>query len=260
MFTILAITIFIFGVCIGSFMNVLINRLAAGEKITGRSKCPKCNNQLKWYDLIPIFSFLFLKGKCRNCKEKISLQYMLVESITGILLLSIFLIQFRNGLNLDTRNILILIRNIVFITTFISIFVYDIKYMEIPDEIVIPGSLMVLALNFFISNNFDTFLVGGIVGFVFFLLQFIVSKGNWIGGGDMRIGFLIGVSFGNIYYVFLTIFLGYIFGSIYSIPLLYKKYIKKQKDISSVIPLGPFLSVSSMIILFILMSNIIKLL
>lgn len=258
MFIILIITIFFFGISIGSFLNVLINRLADHEKITGRSKCPKCGKQLKWYDLIPILSFILLKGKCRYCKSKISIQYILVESITGILITLIFLIQFRNGLILTTNSILIFIRNIIFLITFISIFVYDLKYMEIPDEIVIPGSLLILVLNFFISNNFNTFIIGGIVGLVFFLLQFIASKGAWIGGGDIRIGFLIGVSFGNIYYVFLAILLGYVFGSIYSTPLLIKKYIKKQKDINSMVPLGPFLSLSSIIILFLLMLNIIK--
>lgn len=253
---ILIITVFVLGISLGSFLNVVVDRLANHEKINGRSKCPQCGNQLKWYDLIPIFSFLFLHGKCRSCKKKISRQYIIIESITGILITLIFFIQFRNGINFNLRNILMFIRNIIYIFTFISIFLYDLKYMEVPDEIVIPGSFLILILNCLIAKDIWTFIFGGILGLIFFLIQFIVSKGKWVGGGDIRIGFLIGVSIGNIYQVFLTIILGYIIGSIYSIPLLIKKYIKKEKDISSVIPLGPFLSVSSMAMLFILTANI----
>ncbi|HOC96422.1 MAG TPA: prepilin peptidase [bacterium] len=252
---ILIITIFLFGISIGSFLNVIVDRLANHEKITGRSKCSQCGNQLKWYDLIPIFSFLFLHGKCRYCKKKISRQYIIIESITGILITLVFLIQFRNGIIFNLRNILMFIRNIILILTSISIFLSDIKYMEIIDEIVIPGSFLILILNCIISKTIGVFLIGGIVGLIFFLLQFVASKEGWVGGGDIRIGFLIGVSFGNIYQVFLVIIFGYILGLIYSIPLLIKKYIKKQKDISSIIPLGPFLSISSIIMLFILTSN-----
>lgn len=259
MFIIFIITIFILGVSIGSFLNVLINRLAEQKNITGRSICPKCNKQLRWYDLIPIFSFIFLKGKCRYCKNKISIQYILVESITGILMVLVAFLQFNNNFIFDNRNILILVRNIIFIIAFISIFVYDIKYMEIPDEIVIPSSVLIFILNFIISKDITTFLIGGCAGLLFFLLQFVFSKGAWIGGGDIRIGFLVGVSFGNIYYVFFVIFFGYILGSIYSIPLLIQKYSKKNKNIDNKVPLGPFLSLSSILTLIAIMLKLIKL-
>jgi len=251
MFYILAITVFLLGLSIGSFLNVLINRLKNKKSILGRSECENCNHQLALLDLIPIFSFLFLKGKCRYCNKKISLQYIFVELITGILFVFAFISQFYLSKSFSSLDILVFIRNIFFIISFISIFVYDIKYMEVPDEIVILCSIIIFILNVLITNNLQLFLLGGGAGALFFLAQFFISKGKWIGGGDIRIGLLIGVSFGNIYSIFLTILFGYILGSIYSIPLLVKKYISKE-DINSMIPLGPFLSVASIIMLFII--------
>ena len=85
------IAIFIFGILIGSFLNVCIYRIPKHETVVyGRSHCMNCNNEIKWYDLIPILSFLFLRGKCRYCKEKLSLQYPLIEFITGMIFLALY--------------------------------------------------------------------------------------------------------------------------------------------------------------------------
>ena len=163
-----------------------------------------------------------------------------------------FLFHFSNLDNVNYINILSFIKNIILSILCVVIFVYDIKYMEIPDEIVIPGALIILIINTIITKNITIFLIGGVVGILFFLIQYLGSKGTWVGGGDSRIGFLIGVSFGNIYYVFFVIFIGYLLGSIYSVPLLIRKYVQKEKNINSVIPLGPFLSLSMIISLFLL--------
>lgn len=253
MFIIFTVTIFLLGISIGSFFNLIIDRLKTKEKISGRSKCDKCGHSLGFFDLFPLLSYIFLGGKCRYCKKRISIQYLLIELSVGLLFLLCFLTQFRNVEILNTitlRSILTFIRNIVVVIACVSIFVYDVRYMEIPDEIVIPSSIIILLLNIFITKNYEIFLIGSVVGFFFFFSQFFISKGKWVGGGDMRIGFLIGALFGSVEYVFVTIFLGYLLGAIYSIPLIIKKYIKKDKKIDNVVPLGPFLSISIILVLF----------
>ena len=255
MFIIFAITIFLLGVSIGSFFNLIIDRLKRKEKITGRSKCEKCHHALNFFDLFPVLSYVFLGGKCRYCKKRIGIQYLLIELSVGLLFLVCFLTQFRDVENLAVitfSQILIFVRNLIVVTTCVSIFVYDIRYMEIPDEIVIPSSIIVLLINIFLTRNYQVFLIGSVVGLFFFFSQFYLSKGKWIGGGDMRIGFLIGAIFGSLEYVFITIFLGYILGAIYSLPILFKKYVGKNKNVDNVVPLGPFLSVSILLVLFIL--------
>jgi prepilin signal peptidase PulO-like enzyme (type II secretory pathway) len=121
--------------------------------------------------------------------------------------------------------------------------------MEIPDEVSIPAAVIVFAINVIVSKNLETFLFGGTIGALFFLVQFIISKGNWIGGGDIRLGLLMGVLFGP-YGVIVAIFLSYMTGALYSLPLLFKKYFNKKEDINSALPLAPFLVIGSLIVLF----------
>ena len=180
MFIIFTVTIFLLGISIGSFFNLIIDRLKTKEKISGRSKCDKCGHALGFFDLFPLLSYIFLGGKCRYCKKRISIQYLLIELSVGLLFLLCFLTQFRNVEILNTitlRSILTFIRNIVVVIACVSIFVYDVRYMEIPDEIVIPSSIIILLLNIFITKNYEIFLIGSVVGFFFFFSQFFISKG-----------------------------------------------------------------------------------
>jgi prepilin signal peptidase PulO-like enzyme (type II secretory pathway) len=127
----------------------------------------------------------------------------------------------------------------------IFIFIYDLKYYLILDIITLPACLIVFILNLFLGFNLVNLLISGIIGGSFFLLQFLVSKGKWIGGGDIRLGLLIGVSLAWPMSIF-AIFLAYILGSIIAIPLL----ISKKKKLKSEIPLGVFLSTATIITLF----------
>lgn len=243
------IIIALFGLAFGSFFNVVIYRLRDKKSLLGRSSCPKCNHELKALDLIPVFSFLFLGGKCRYCKEKISWQYFIVELTTSLLFISAFVLNYF----FKEFNWMLLVRDLIVVSAFIIIFVYDVRYMEIPDEVSIPASILILILNILVTKNFELFLLGGTIGACFFLIQFIVSKGLWIGGGDIRLGLLIGVLFGP-YYAIIAIFLSYLIGTIYSFPILINKYFNKNKENINqnlnTVPMAPFLVIGSIIVLF----------
>jgi len=235
----LFIFIFFFGASIGSFLNCIIYRLPERKKIfLDRSICPKCFHQLSFLDLIPIFSFLFLAGRCRYCRKKISWQYPLVELITGLLFLFSFV-------KLSSQFSIILLRDFIFISVMIFVFVYDLKYMLIEDVVVVPSIIIIFFLNFLILKSLAPIFLGGIISLSFFLVQYILTKKEGLGEGDLRLGFLIGIMFGWPK-ILLTIFTSYFIGAIIALILL----IIKKKKLYSKIPLGPFLAIGSLITLF----------
>jgi len=236
------IFIFIFGLIIGSFLNCLIYRLHKNKSMMGRSFCPKCKKQISWYDNIPILSFLFLNGKCRYCKQKISWQYLLVEFITGILFVIAFIIEFSVFQN---QNILMLFRSWFIISVMIVVFIYDLKWYLILDIVTLPASLFILILNLYLGMNWQNILISVIIGIGFFLIQFLISRGKWIGGGDIRLGMLMGLSLGWPM-ILVAIILAYFIGSIVGILLI----LFKKKKLGSKIPLGIFLSTATVITLF----------
>lgn len=236
--------IFIFGLIIGSFLNCLIWRLQTGETFfKSRSYCPHCQQKLAFLDLIPLLSFLILKGKCRYCSQKISWQYPLVEIFTGILFVLIlnnflFPINFQNSL---TTIYLLLITSFLII-----IFVWDLKHYIIPDKIVYPAIIITFFYNFlntkyFIFNAFLTALFTA----VFFLLIVLISGGRWMGMGDVKLAFLIGLflAFPNI---LVALFLAFFSGAIIGLGLV----ISGKKKLSSEVPLGPFLVAGTFIAIF----------
>jgi len=254
------ITIFLFGLATGSFLNCLIWRLHKKESMLGRSYCPKCRKMIAWYDNIPLLSFLLLKGKCRHCKKKISWQYPVVELITGILFAIAFIVNIHYPLsNIQTISIihyplsklytfnfiLSTIKLWFVIAVMIVIFIYDLRWYLILDKVTLPACLIVLLLNYFLGFGLWNLLISGIIGSSFFLFQFIISRGKWIGGGDIRLGLLMGFILGWPQ-VILAIFLAYFIGSIAGIGLI----ISKKKHLGSQVPLGIFLSTSTIIILF----------
>lgn len=252
---ILPIFIFLFGLSLGSFLNCVIYRLRQNKSpLYGRSFCPNCRHQLSWFDLIPVFSFIFLKQKCRYCRQKISWQYPLVELSTAVLVIIIYL---KLNWQLPSANFQHLISFLiltVFTCFLIVIFIYDFKYYLIPDKISAPGFIIVFILqiiNFLFSNqnkNIYQFLLylllAGLLGGTFFLIQFIISRGRWIGGGDIRLGLLMGLmlSWPNI---LVGLFLAYTIGSFITLPLV----VLGRKKLKSEIPFGVFLTIGAYIAL-----------
>jgi len=247
---------FIFGLIIGSFLNCLVWRLHTKESMLERSKCPKCGKMIAWYDNIPLLSYIFLLGKCRHCKSHISFQYPAVELITGLLFAIALNFEFRpeySGLNLNSLLILKpdyflivpLLRDYFLISVMIIVFIYDLRWYLILDIVTLPAIAVLVILNLFLGFTWQSLLLGALFGGGFFLFQFVVSRGKWIGGGDIRLGFLMGIALGWPK-IITALMLAYIGGSIISIGLL----AFRKKNWNSQIPFGIFLSVATIATLF----------
>ena len=237
--------IFIFGLFVGSFLNVVIYRLHRGEKfIRGRSKCLFCGHKLYLKDLVPLFSYLLLKGRCRYCQQPFSKQYFLVEFITGIVFSLIFLHLFpqQSFLNFDSLVMFQMMAWWIIASFLIIIFIYDAKYYLILDKVSIPAVFSAFIFNLILGSNILNLLFAGFIAGGFFLLQYSLSKGKWVGGGDIRLGFLMGIILGWPQ-VLTALFISYILGSIICIILL----IARQKQWSDKIPFGTFLSLATIV-------------
>ena len=238
---------FVIGIIVGSFLNVVICRAPEKKSIRGRSCCPACHKKLKPIELVPIFSWLWLKGKCKGCKEKISWQYPIVEFVTGAVF--VFLAWHHQiGAGLDN---IMFWRDIIFAAVLLLIFVIDLRFYLILDVITIPFIVFAFVINFFIystSANYGqviwNLLLAAAIGGLFFAAQYWLSKGKWIGGGDIRMGILMGMMLGWPK-ILAAIFFAYIIGAIISIFLL----MGKKKKMKSEVPFGIFLSVATFIIL-----------
>jgi prepilin signal peptidase PulO-like enzyme (type II secretory pathway) len=245
------IFVFLLGLAVGSFLNCIIYRLEKNESfLKGRSYCPNCHHVLAWQDLIPILSFLILKGKCRYCGKKISLQYPLVELATGILFFSISYSTFQHS-NTPTFQQFIQFLYLSIVSSFlIIIFVYDLKHYLIPDKVIYPAIALTLIFNFkfLIFKQFQIFKYSILSAFgsaAFFLVIFLISRGKWLGFGDVKFGFLMGLFLG-FPKILVALFSAYLIGAIIGIGLV----LAKKKTLKSEVPFGPFLVAGTFIALF----------
>ena len=249
----LYIAFFILGSLWGSFSNVCIYRLPnSGNVAKGRSFCPDCKNKIKWFDNIPFFSYLFLKGKCRQCSKPISFQYFIVELLTAISFVLIFHIY---GVSITT--LLLLILSIFFII----IFFIDLKHFIIPNVLTFP--LMFIGflksfdpnLNQTIFPNYINSLIGGLFGYsIIWLIIFFyknIRKKEGMGLGDAKLMAAIGFWFGWVSIPF-TIFISSVVALIIVVPSL----INQSKKMSSEIPFGPYIIIGC--ILYLIFANQIK--
>ena len=242
---------FILGSIVGSFLNCIIYRIETKQSfLKGRSFCPVCKHRLNFFDLIPIFSFLFLKGKCRYCKTKISLQYPLVEIATGLIFLSVIIYH----LSLITPKLLTasgIIYQLLIACFLIIVFVYDLKHSIIPDKVIFPAIAIAFIYNvyaMFVSNNVSIILnsvSAAMIAAGFFLFIVLISKGKWMGIGDIKLAFLMGLLLGfpNI---LIALFLSFLIGAIIGVGLI----LAKNKNFKSEIPFGPFLVTGTFMALF----------
>jgi len=237
------IIIFLFGLCLGSFVNSWIWRHHENIRVSrGRSICPSCRRQLKWYENVPVLGYIFLHGKCRTCKQGIPKHFVFVELSTALLLV---LTAWYHLNIMDNFNSLLFHRDVFFVGVLLVIFVYDYLYKIILSELVWLG--VVLGLVFNASLNYITvtqMLIGAVVTGGFFYLQYLLSKGKWIGGGDVRMGLMMGVWLGwpNIIVALMT---AYILGAIVGVVLM----LLKKKEMGSEIAFGTFLSVGTFVAL-----------
>jgi leader peptidase (prepilin peptidase) / N-methyltransferase len=233
---------FVFGAAIGSFLNVCIFRLPNQQSIAHPlSQCPHCHHPIRFYDNIPLLSYLILHGRCRDCDEKISLRYPLVEFITGILALLLF------GKFYLTLNFLVFF---VFTAVLIVITFIDFDHQIIPDIITLPGiPIFFLAAVFVVKVPWMEAAIGLLIGGgVLFTIAFVyelITKREGMGGGDIKLLAMIGGFLGwkSLIFVLLT---SSLLGAIVGIAAM---VIKKQ-DMKYAVPFGPFLSVAAVAYLF----------
>jgi len=228
----------IMGCIFGSFYNVVGYRIPNGLSIVKPgSFCPKCNHSLKWYELIPVLSYLFQNGRCKCCKERISIIYPMVEITTGILFaVSYYIFGFSYEL----------ILSLIISSFLVIVIVSDINYLIIPDEVTFFFCILLFLIKLFIEGFTPSIysLASGLL--LFGVMYLIMVLGNFIfkkesmGGGDVKLMFFVGMATGPILGIF-SIFLS----SVIALPLSLLVYIK---DKNNVIPFGPFILIAAFII------------
>lgn len=245
---IVKISVFTFGLIIGSFLNVVIRRLAAGESIVKkRSHCLDCGRILAWFDLIPLVSFAILRGRCRYCRKSINWQYPLVELATALLFLAVFNKFFVESL-LAVGCLWYIIGSLV------AIFVYDWRHYIIPDKILFPaaaaavfwrgyeslaGGADLAAFGRFAPYFFSAIGAGG-----FFLIIILITRGRGMGLGDAKLAFLLGLMLGWPA-ILAALFLAFLSGALIGSALV----LVGRKKMESPIPFGPFLIAAALAIL-----------
>jgi len=256
--------IFLLGLAVGSFLNAVQLRLEKGESaLQGRSYCPHCHHVLAFQDLIPVLSFFWLQGKCRYCSKQISLQYPLVEISTAVIFLTIFNFEFLIFNEFLIPQFLKLLYLFIITSLLIIIFVHDLRHYIIPDKIIYSAIGITLLYRVFelgalhnwdfIRNskleigNFEPLtnaLFAALLAAGFFLIIFLVSRGRWMGFGDVKLVLFMGLFLGwpNI---LVALFLAFLIGAIIGIGLISLK----KKEFKSEIPFGPFLILGTFIAL-----------
>ena len=236
------IIITLLGAVVGSFLNVCIRRIPAGESLVfPASHCPKCNYSIRFYDNIPLISYLALRGRCRNCREGISLQYPLVELLTAILALLLF---WKFGLTLK------FLFSFLFACVLIIITFIDLEHQIIPDVLTLPGIPVfflaaVLAMGVSPLEAVLGVLIGGGILYAIAFGYELITKREGMGGGDIKLLAMLGAFFGwkSLFFILLvSSFLGAIV--VISVMLI------KGKDMKYAVPFGPFLSLAALACIF----------
>ena len=238
------IAVAIFGLIIGSFLNVVILRFDDLKSILKtRSHCVKCKKQIAWYDLFPFFSYLLLRGKCRSCKEKISLQYPLVEIATALVFSLLF---WKFGFSLEFAVLLVISSILMVVLT------YDILHLLIADFLIwsaIGVWIVFLAVSYLflhqplyliLDSLYGAAALGGFLGLIV-----LISWEKWMGIGDIKLGFLLGAIVAWPTVLFST-FAAFALGSIISLALIFSR----KKTMKDMVPFAPFLILGAYVALF----------
>jgi leader peptidase (prepilin peptidase) / N-methyltransferase len=263
----LGLAAFLLGLIVGSFLNVVVLRHKA-KSLSGRSACFSCGTRITWYDLIPLFSWLNLRGRCRACGSRISVQYPLVEFATGALFFVVALLQLP---------ILPTLVALFIVSISIAIAVYDIKHTIIPDSWV---TALILASAFFPFTapilrfeSWQLYLLGAVVTALPLFLLWLVSEGRWMGLGDVKLALAIGFLLGPVAGPY-AIMVAFILGALIMVPLLFfssatwKNWVKGFTPtpiasqlvwgftMKSEVPFGPYLIASNLLVWFALLLRI----
>jgi prepilin signal peptidase PulO-like enzyme (type II secretory pathway) len=236
------------GLAVGSFINVVVFRTKSKTALTGRSRCMKCEEPIAAMDLIPVISFFLLKGRCRKCSQVIEWQYPVIELVMGVLF-GLLYARAALGFGLpsyveSSEWFLLFIRDALMAVFLTIIFVYDFRYYYILDRFTFPAMIIALIMNLWLGAPVVSTLLGGLFIGSFFAFQFLVSKGKWVGGGDVRLGMLMGFLLG-IEQGVVALFLSYVLGAIVGVGLI----LAKKRTLEGQVPFGTFMAVSVIITL-----------
>lgn len=238
------VLVFLVGACIGSLLTCILDRLAAEETwLRGRSRCPTCRTALSVRSLVPIFSWLLQHGRCRTCKKKISWTYPVIEVATGLLFVLAFLM--RGGVPGSWEMAAVLFRDWYLLAVLVVIFVFDLLYGLIVDSVTLPAIVIVAIAALLLGMPWPVLALGIVVGGGFFAFQYVISRGRWIGGGDIRLGALMGAALGW-HRLLVALFFSYVIGAVVAAVLL----VARRKQWSESIPFGTFLSIGTVIALY----------
>ncbi len=245
------ILLFIFGLLIGSFLNVVILRLPAEEDLGGRSHCPRCRHQLSAAELVPVFSYLFLRGRCKNCGQPISFRYPLIELVTGLL----FALAWVSVHPATLAGYIELVKVACVCAVCLVVFMVDLEHFLILDQVIFPAIVLVALLNlgwdlaaghavFNLSSAFSSGLLAAAgAGLAFFAVWYF-SGGTWMGFGDVKLALLLGIILGWPL-IAVNLLLAFFLGAAVSVILLIRgSHLKTQ------VPFGTFLSFACVVTIF----------
>lgn len=250
----------LFGLALGSFVNALVFRLrwqsknsskkkAKSKKYSiahGKSMCPHCKQQLATKDLVPVFSWISLRGKCRYCGRKISRQYPVVELTTAALFVISYIFWPREVVGWEWLQFGVWLAAI---TGFVALIVYDLRYMLLPNRIIFPltgFAVFGVIAQSVVDNSTDPLksaAYGLLVGGGLFYILFQISNGSWIGGGDVKLGLLLGILVGGPGLALVMLFLASFAGTLVTLPFLASGRLSPKTRI----PFGPFLIAGAVI-------------
>jgi prepilin signal peptidase PulO-like enzyme (type II secretory pathway) len=229
---------FLFGICIGSFLNVVIDRFPSGQSIAkGRSSCDFCGKTLRWYELIPVVSWILQFGTCRRCHKKLSIQYPVIEIVTGIGFVFIA--------HVFSHSPIVLFLALVLFSLFFVVGVIDLKYELISDVHTCCIFITTAIFHYFMLHSlsgFVPYLVAGFGASLLFLLFWTFSKGKAMGFGDVELAFVLGFLAGFPAIVY-GLYIAFLTGAILGVILI----VRGNKTLKSHVPFGPFLITGTMI-------------
>ena len=232
----------LFGACIGSFLNVVIHRLPRGQSLVAPpSRCPRCGYWLKWYDNIPIAGWLLLGGRCRECKNRISIQYPIVELITALLFVFVVWLTPPGPL---------LFSRLLFVCLLIPLFAIDLEHQILPNQLTIPGLAAGFLLSFITPLGWKDSVLGVVTGAGFFYLAFYLyylwRRVEGMGFGDLKMLGMIGAFLGW-KAVLMTVFLSSLVGALFGGILM----LVQRKGMDLALPYGTFLAMAAFAAMFV---------
>lgn len=239
---------FLLGLCLGSFAYAMTLRMFDGRDwVNGRSECENCKHVLAWYDLFPLFSWLSTVGKCRYCNKKLGSSYVYAELMGGLLLALSYLFW---PYGFSIWGIMQFIVWSIIITCLLSLIIFDLKWFILPDKIVVFLIVVATLMQTYIMayeqslSRLPGIGLGIAVGSGVFWLLYILSRGRYIGGGDVKFGLFFGILVGSGFKSLLIISIGSLLGTLVMLPAL----AVRKKKMTSLIPFGPFLILATIIV------------